>query len=305
MKQNTSRVLIVGYGEMGHAMEHLLTGKHHLAIHDSRPLQGLPSIDVEQEAALADFVLFCVPASPHRQLLARLAPRLQSHCICLSIAKGLDDIGQTPAQIFQHAFHGRQPYCLLYGPMISEEIRSDRYAFAELGCTDFSTYRRVCDLYRDTRLYLKHTTDITGITWSVILKNVYAIAFGIADELRFGDNMRGFLAVTALAELGAIAKHMGGKPESPLHLAGLGDLITTATSLGSHHHGVGRKLARGETRDISGEGIHTLAMVTKYQLFDPAPYPLYGLIDDAVADPSNVVHKFHEYLAGIKHLNHY
>ncbi len=258
MKQNSSRVLIVGYGEMGHAMEHLLAAKHRLAIHDCRPIQGLLAINVEQEAALADFVLFCVPASPHRELLARLAPHLQSHCICLSIAKGLDDDGLTPAQVFHRGFHGRQPYCLLYGPMISEEICADRYAFAELGCTDISTYRSVCDLYRDTRLYLKHNTDITGITWSVILKNVYAIAFGIADELQYGDNTRGFLAVTALAELGAIVKHMGGKPVTTLRLAGLGDLITTATSPGSHHHELGRKLARGETRDTSGEGIHTL-----------------------------------------------
>ena len=100
--------------------------------------------------------------------------------------------------------NGRQPYCLLYGPMISEEIRADRYAFAELGCADISTYHRVRDLYQGTRLHIRHSNDIAGISWSVILKNVYAIAFGIADELQLGDNMRGFLTVTALAELGAI-----------------------------------------------------------------------------------------------------
>ncbi|MGA9665903.1 MAG: hypothetical protein WBQ69_05570 [Gallionella sp.] len=304
MKQNPSRVLIVGYGEMGHAMEHLLAGKHRLAIHDSRPIKGLPAINVEQEAALADFVLFCVPASPHRELVARLLPHLQSHCICLSIAKGLDDNGLTPAQIFQRGFEGGQPYCLLYGPMISEEIRADRYAFAELGCNDISTYRRACDLFRDTMLYLYHNTDIAGISWSVILKNVYAIAFGIADELQFGDNMRGFLTVTAMAELSAIAKHMGGKSSAPLHLAGLGDLITTATSPGSHHHELGRKLARGETRDLSGEGIHTLAMVAKYKLFDPAPYQLYGLVNNIVADPCDVEQKFDQYLGRTKPLSY-
>jgi hypothetical protein len=71
MSQKPSRELIVGYGEMGHAMEHLLSGKHRLVIHDNRPVENLPSINVEQEAALADFVLFCVPASPHSDLLAR------------------------------------------------------------------------------------------------------------------------------------------------------------------------------------------------------------------------------------------
>jgi glycerol-3-phosphate dehydrogenase (NAD(P)+) len=297
MSQQPSQVLIIGYGEMGRAMEHLLANKHRLAIYDSRPLADLPSINFEQEAELADFVLLCVPASPHRDLLAQLAPHLQSHCICVSIAKGLDNEGRTPAQIYEQTFNGRQPYCLLYGPMISEEICADRYAFAELGCADLATYRSVCELYRDTRMYIKHSNDITGISWSVILKNVYAIAFGIADELQLGDNMRGFLAVTALAELSAIVAKMGGKPAAPLHLAGLGDLITTATSPGSHHHELGRKLARGETWNISGEGIHTLGMVEKYRLFDATPYPLYKFIHDVVKQPANVAEKFRDYLS--------
>ena len=295
-----SHVLIVGYGEMGHAMEYLLKGKHRLAIYDSRPIAGMARIDVEREAALADFVLLCVPASPHHDILARLAPRLQSHCTCLSIAKGLDDEGRTPAQIYERLLDGQQPYCLLYGPMISEEILADRYAFAELGCADISTYHRVKELYQGTRLHIRHSTDIVGISWSVILKNVYAIAFGMADELRLGDNMRGFLTVTALAELCSIVERMGGKPAAPLHLAGLGDLITTATSAGSHHHELGRKLARGETKDISGEGIHTLAMVRKYRLFDSAPYRLYGLIDAVVQDPRDAAQRFRDYIESIE-----
>jgi glycerol-3-phosphate dehydrogenase (NAD(P)+) len=294
------RILIAGYGEMGHAMEHLLGKIHQLIIYDCRPVEGLPSINVEREAALADFLLLCVPASPHHELLVKLAPHLQSHCICLSIAKGLDDKGRTPAQIYGQILNGQQPYCLLYGPMISEEIRSDRYAFAELGCSNASTYLRVRELYQDTRLYIKHSTDITGISWSVILKNVYAIAFGMADELQLGDNVRGFLTVTALAELCAIVKQMGGKPAAPLHLAGLGDLITTATSVGSHHHALGRKLVKGDTRDISGEGIHALEMVEKYQLFDASPYPLYGLIRYIVKEPVRIAQKFRNYLGLIQ-----
>jgi len=285
---------------MAHAMAHLLRGKHPLAIYDSRPVVDLPAINVEQQASLADFLLLCVPASPHQDLLTRLAPHLQSHCICLSIAKGLDEQGRTPAQIYQMTFNGRQPHCLLYGPMISEEIRADRYAFAELGCSDISIFHRVRELFQGTRLLIRHSDDITGISWSVILKNVYAIAFGIADGLQLGDNMRGFLAVTALQELCAIVKQLGGKPETPVHLAGLGDLITTATSAGSHHHQLGCKLAAGETGDISGEGIHTLAMVEKYRLFDAVAYPLYSLIHDVVQEPVNVAKKFDDYLIRIQ-----
>jgi glycerol-3-phosphate dehydrogenase (NAD(P)+) len=300
MKQKPSRILIVGYGEMGHAMEHLLGGKHRLAIHDCRPIEGLAPINVEQEAAQADFVLLCVPAAPHQELLARLAPHLQEYCICLSIAKGLDEQGCTPAQIYRQTFDGRQPYCLLYGPMISEEICAGKYAFAEAGYSDASAYRRVRNLFKNTRLLIKRNNDIAGISWCVILKNVYAIAFGIADELRLGDNMRGFLTVTALAEMRAIVSKMGGKPATTVHLAGLGDLVTTATSPSSHHHELGRKLARGETDGISGEGVHTLGMVEKYRLFDTSPYPLYGLVHNAVTEPADAAQKFHDYLDHIR-----
>ncbi|MCR4302981.1 MAG: hypothetical protein NUV63_01975 [Gallionella sp.] len=298
MKQKTTRILIIGYGEMGHAMEHLL-GNFHPAIHDSRQVPGLQHVDVEQEAGLADFVLLCVPSAPHQELLERFAPHLKKHCICLSIAKGLDEQGRTPAQIYEQTFNGRQPYGLLYGPMISEEIRADRYAFAELGCANVSIYRRVKNLFKGTGLYIWHSNDIAGISWSVILKNVYAIAFGMADELRLGDNMRGYLTVSALAELRAIVSRMGGKPAAPLHLAGLGDLITTATSPGSHHHELGRKLARGETEAISGEGVHTLKMVEKFRLFDYPAYPLYSLIHEIVKEPVNVAQKIRDYLENL------
>lgn len=269
-------------------------------IYDSRPAGDLPAINVEQQAAQADFLLLCVPAAPHQDLLAWIAPLLPVNCICISIAKGLDEQGRTPAQIYEQTLDGRQPYALLYGPMISEEIRADRCAFAELGCANISIYRRVCNLFQDTRLHFKHSSDITGITWSAILKNVYAIAFGMADELGLGDNMRGFLTVTALAELRAIVAMMGGKPAAPLHLAGLGDLITTATSAGSHHHELGRRLARGESEEISGEGIHTLTMVEKYRLFDFAPFPLYSLVHAAVKQPVDAAKKFGDYLANIQ-----
>jgi len=74
----------------------------------------------------------------------------------------------------------------------------------------------------------------------VILKNVYAIMFGVADELKLGDNMRGHLMVAAIAELSGIVQSFGGQAHTPYSYAGLGDLLTTATSEGSHHHALGQ-----------------------------------------------------------------
>ena len=290
------RVLILGHGEMGQAMEYLIKDQSQLDIWERHPKDKTHPIVLEDAASQADIVLFCLPVNPHREIAKQIAPHLKKSCLCLSIAKGLDESGQTAAQIFAEVLGSSQPYALLYGPMISEEIRAGHEAFAQLGCVDMDSYNKICTLFHGTSLYVEHSSDIRGISWSVILKNVYALVFGMADELQLGDNMRGYLAVTALRELDQIVCKMGGQAGSPYHLAGLGDLITTATSEDSHHHELGRMLAREETKGIKGEGIHTLEMVRQHNLFNTADYPLFQLIDDIVNQPHNVHKKINEYL---------
>ena len=290
------RVLILGYGEMGHAMEHLLERRQQLDIWEKYPRDNFQSVVLEESAPHADIVLFCLPAKPHREVVERIAPFLKESALCLSIAKGLDDAGQTAAQIFADVLAPHRAFCLLYGPMISEEIRADRFAFGQLGCEEMSSYHRIRKLFDGTHLFIEHTSDITGISWSVILKNVYAMVFGMADELQLGDNMRGFLSVAALRELDQIVNSMGGQGGSPFHLAGLGDLVTTATSENSHHHELGRMLAREAQQGIEGEGIHTLEMVNRHRLFDRTRYPLFQLIHEIVNHPQHVHERISDYL---------
>jgi glycerol-3-phosphate dehydrogenase (NAD(P)+) len=209
-------------------------------------------VALDSVAAEQDFILFCLPANPHFELASRLRPRLRRDGVCLSVAKGLDEHGRTAAQALTEALGSVSAFGVLYGPMISEEIRDGRPAFAQAGTTHAETYGRVRELFAETSLSLEHSTDIAGISWSAVLKNVYAILFGVADEMGMGDNTRGYLAVAAVAELESIVTGLGGDPETPRRLAGLGDLITTATSPGSHHHEVGRRLARGQEA-LTGE----------------------------------------------------
>ncbi|MDR4517633.1 MAG: hypothetical protein MRK00_09660 [Nitrosomonas sp.] len=295
-KSERLSVLILGYGEMGHAMEHLLSARQHLDIWEKYPQSGFQSAILEKAVPDADVVIFCLPVNPHREIVTHIAPLLKKSSICISIAKGLDEAGQTAAQIFEDVLNPKNAYALLYGPMISEEICAGRYAFAQLGCLNHSVYNKIHCCFQHTHLFIEHSDDIPGISWSVILKNVYAMIFGMADELQLGDNMRGFLSTAALRELSQIAHHMGGKENSSYHLAGLGDLITTATSEDSHHHTLGRMLARAETGNITGEGVHTLEMVCKHRLFDIADYPLFQLIRNIVKRPTNVSRKITNFI---------
>lgn len=297
MKQ---RVLIMGYGEMGHAMEFLLSGRHELRFWGLEGVIGHDST-LEQEVAQADVVLFCLPVNPHLEIANRIAQHLRPESLCLTIAKGLDEAGRTAAQIFESVLAGRCHFGVMYGPMISEEIRLGRLAFADVVLSDPVQFEKLHQLFHGTTLICKQTSDMHGRAWSVILKNVYAILFGISDELQLGDNMRGHLMVTAISELSDIVKGFGGDPHTPYSYAGLGDLLTTATSEDSHHHALGRKLARGDLSDISGEGVHTLAMVAKHQLFDWKTYPLFALAQRAVSKPQELPERLAFYLEKIRH----
>ncbi len=285
------RVLILGYGEMGHAMEALLHDRH-----DVRIWSRLYAATLEDKVAIAQVILFCLPAIVHHEMTSRIAPHLPQNSLCLTMAKGLDESGRTAPQVFTSVLSNRHRHGVIYGPMISEEIRLGRYAFADVATSDPADFQMVQHLFQGSPLICRANTDMHGCAWAAILKNVYAIIFGVADELQLGDNMRGHLVVAATAELSAIVKSLGGEERTVQGYAGLGDLITTATSAGSHHHALGRQLASGQWTDISGEGVHTLQMVEKYRLFDSHAYPLYALVRDIVTFPAALNSRVQSYL---------
>ncbi len=290
------RVLILGHGEMGHAMEYLLAARHELCIWDiGQIVRGTPQT-LEQAAAWAQAVLFCLPVNPHQELAQRIAPHLAADCVCLTIAKGLDESGRTAAQAFEQVFAGRHRYGVIYGPMISEELRAGQLGFADAVLSHAEDFEVVRHLFRGSTLVCQQASDLHGRSWSVILKNVYAILFGVADELKLGKNMRGHLMSAAIAELSGIVQAFGGQAHTPYSYAGLGDLMTTGTSEDSHHHTLGRKLVRGEWDAISGEGVHTLHMVEKFAVFDWRAYPLFSLARDVVNEPQHLHQRVEEYL---------
>lgn len=284
MQEQKFRVLILGHGEMGQAMEYLLAPRHSLRIWQRRPPAGETPVDLATVVPESDVILFCLPATALAAVSALIAPQLRGATLCLTIAKGLDDSGRLPFTVLAEAV-GTARVAVLYGPTISEEIRTGKPAFAECSTPEPSACDRIANLYRGTSLHIRHSGDILGLSWSAILKNVYAMAFGMADELNLGDNTRGFLAATALHELSAIVQHLGGERATPYRLAGLGDLITTATSTGSHHHELGRLIARGARDHLTGEGIHTLAVLRGAGHFSTTSFPMFHLIDSCLREP--------------------
>lgn len=286
-----TRVLILGYGEMGHAMEALLAVRAELRIWQRRPPVDASPVALEMAARQAECVFFCVPGQAHAELAARLADSLPPASLCLTVAKGLAADGRTPAEVLAAAV-GADRTAVLYGPMIAEGIRAGKPAFAECAAPTPEARTRIARLFQDSNLRIELADDLAGLSWAALLKNVYAVAFGMADELGLGDNVRGFLAVTALDELARVAQLLGGARATPYRLAGLGDLITTATSAASHHYELGRQLARSDRRAVGGEGVNTLTTLRAHPRFDAAPYPLFRLVEDCVREPQDVRARF-------------
>jgi len=294
------RVLILGYGEMGHAMEYLLADRHEVHIWDMGTVVRGRYATLEEEIIEAQVVLFCLPVNPHHEIASRVAPHLAEGSLCLTIAKGLDESGRTAAQVFERIFTDKHHYGVIYGPMISEELRAGRHGFADAVLSESADFKLMHNLFRGSTLVCRQASDMHGRSWSVVLKNVYAILFGVADELNLGDNMRGHLMVAAIGELSGIVQSFGGQAHTPFSYAGLGDLLTTATSADSHHHALGQKLVRGEWSDISGEGVHTLQMVEKFRLFNWRAYPLFSLARDIVTAPESLKERVDDYLKQLR-----
>lgn len=280
-----ARVLLLGHGAMGRAMERLLGPRHEIAVWDRDLESWEETLDLEAVAAARDFILFTLPTRPHGELAGRVAAVAAPDTICLTIAKGLDEEGRTPNQILRAALGPRQHHGVIYGPMIARDLADGRAGFAMLGASGRDVFTRTSTLFADTPLHLEYCDDVTGVSWAVILKNLYVPLIGAADELALGDNVRGFLVCEILRELDAVCRGLGARAGTAYTVAGLGDLVTTATSESSHHRGIGADLVAGrvdrmagEGVNIRGEGVHTLDMIERHALVEIDRYPLMALM---------------------------
>lgn len=285
-------ILIIGHGEMGQAFEFLL-GRENVDVWE----RHTATRTLEEVSSGRSFIFFCVPANPVFQIAEKIREHIDPETICLSIAKGLDDSGRPAAMAMRDALGNHCTQGVIYGPMISEELRAGRPGFGNLAISDAEAIGKIMSRFEDSELYLYPNSDLAGMTWCAILKNVYAMAFGMADELQLGVNVRGYLSVTSLQELSRLSVHFGGQPETPYGFAGLGDLITTATSEDSHHHSLGRMMARGERENLAGEGTHTLAKAREENLIPIDDFPLFAAVNRVVLGDTDAATALRELIA--------
>jgi len=206
-------------------------------------------------------VIFAVPTSATRTMASRLASLgLPPETVILSCAKGIEKAtGERMSQILREVFP-RNPIAAMSGPNHAEEIAAGLATCAVIGSQDAALAKRLQDLFTLPHFRSYTSDDLPGIELGGAVKNVFAIAAGIAHGLGLGDNAVAALVTRALAEMTRLGTALGGRLETFSGLSGVGDLIVTCFSEHSRNHRVGMALGQGKTLE---EAVNAIGMVAE------------------------------------------
>ncbi|MCU1460761.1 MAG: hypothetical protein JWO37_836 [Acidimicrobiales bacterium] len=233
----------------------------------SKKLKATASL--EEALAGADAVVMGVPSHGFREILAEAAPFLAAGVPVISLTKGVEQGSlKRMTEVIDEVLPG---HCtgVLTGPNLAKEVMSGYPAGTVIAMTDMDIAAELQPLFSAEffRVYTNH--DVIGCEIAGALKNVMAIAAGIADGMGFGDNTRATLITRGLAELSRLGGALGGEPLTFSGLAGMGDLVATCISRQSRNRHVGEELGRGRTIDeivkemnMVAEGVKTSKAVS-------------------------------------------
>ncbi|WP_414501191.1 MULTISPECIES: NAD(P)H-dependent glycerol-3-phosphate dehydrogenase [unclassified Zymobacter] len=228
------------------------------------------STDMQYVLSDAELVLVAIPSKAFRQVVRRAAQWITPDQILVSTTKGIEAERFTlMSEILLEETPSRH-VGVLSGPNLASEIADRQLTGSVVASDDPVTRTRAqqalsCDYFR-----VYASNDRYGVELGGALKNIYAIAAGMAHSLGMGENTRSMLITRALAEMSRFAVHQGANPMTFLGLAGVGDLIVTCSSALSRNFRVGLALGEGKTLDEAiealgqvAEGVNTVALIQK------------------------------------------
>ncbi len=203
--------------------------------------------DIAQAVREAEYLVASIPTKFLRAALGELVPHLTGDRPVVSVIKGLEN--QTfmrPSEIIEDVL-GSRPVVALGGPSHAEEISRRLPASVVAASGDVALAKTVQDMFTTDRFRVYTNSDIIGVEMAGALKNVIAIAAGICDGLKYGDNAKSALITRGLVEMTRFGEAMGAEPLTFSGLAGMGDLITTCVSPYGRNREVGKRLGEGES----------------------------------------------------------
>jgi len=211
---------------------------------------------LEKALAGAAIVLGVMPSANAREMYRAMRPLVEPHSIFVSATKGLEPATHARVSdvIAEEVSSSSSPrIAVLSGPSFAAEVAAGDPTVVVLASSDAALAGEVQEEFAGPRLRLYTNDDVIGTEIAGAVKNVIAIAAGVSAGLGLGTNSMAALVTRGLAEMTRLAVALGGRRETLAGLAGVGDLILTATGALSRNRSVGIELGKGrELRDILG-----------------------------------------------------
>jgi glycerol-3-phosphate dehydrogenase (NAD(P)+) len=302
-------VAVLGAGNMGTALAQVVATNGHRVrvwsierdvlddIRDNRQntkyLDGVrlhqniePSWELPSAIEDAALVIVSVPSQVVRGMARDIGPLIGPGQLVLNVAKGLEAGSHLRmSEVLREELASEcAPYVgSMGGPAIAIEMAKGQPLAVIIAFGDGNGVRSCQAMLQNNHLKVATTQDVTGVELCATLKNVYAIALGMADGVGHGTNMKAFLASVALDEMAAIVQALGGEQSTVYGLAGIGDLLTTGFSEHSRNRTLGEKLGadadwRHFLRTNTVEGVTACRAISELVKKEGRAFPLLAMI---------------------------
>jgi glycerol-3-phosphate dehydrogenase (NAD(P)+) len=289
----------------GHNPEHMATlaqdrqNNRYLPDHPF-PVNLAVTSDLAEVAAFSNLILVCVPSHAFKNTLIKLKPYLSNELKIAWASKGFNpDDGSLLHEIVAGTFSAQTPAAILSGPTFAREVAANLPTAITIASSRPDFANELAGILHGGLFRTYTSSDIIGVEVGGAVKNVLAIAAGIADGLGFGANTRAALITRGLNEIIRLGIKLGGKQETFMGLAGLGDLILTCTDNQSRNRRFGLALGLGKSRaeamqeigqEIEGISAakETFLLAKKYAIDMPITEQTYKVLYEGLAPKTAV-----------------
>ena len=266
------RIAVLGAGSWGTALAHHLSRAGHdvkLWARDEEVIKHIkeqgsnprylkthklsptivPTANLSDLKGLEIFV-FAVPSTAFREVATEVRPFVPRNSLLISTAKGLEEQSLKPMSEVLHEVMGAIPHvAVLSGPSFAKEVVEGKPTAVTMAGFKEEIAAEAAKLFHFDNFRVYTSTDLIGVEFGGVLKNVIALACGVVDGVDMGANARAALITRGLTEMQRLVIALGGEPMTVAGLSGLGDLLLTATGDLSRNRQVGLRLGKGEKLD--------------------------------------------------------
>jgi glycerol-3-phosphate dehydrogenase (NAD(P)+) len=207
-----------------------------------------PTSDLREAVQSADDLLIAVPSHSLHAVVRLAAPLMRPEQGIASACKGLEpDTGKLMHEVAQDIVGRARRFAVISGPTFAKEVGLGMPTAVTVAATDHAYAEKIVNALHGHGFRAYTSDDVIGVEVGGSVKNVLAIAVGIADGLGLGANTRAGVITRGLAEIMRLGEAMGGRRETFMGLAGLGDLVLTCTDNQSRNRRMGLALAKGKS----------------------------------------------------------